>query len=512
MSAALRLRLALLALSAGLCAEALAVQPIQARIGDPVLGLTPTELARFEAGKLEYSRILGAIDGLGPIMNDHSCASCHARPRVGGAGDKKVTRFGKAAVGPTPFDPLANLGGSLLQIEFIAPGCQELVPAQANVTAQRMTTSTAGLGLVEAIPDGDISGREVHPPTGVSGRAHMVQPLEDLAGPLRVGRFGWKAQVATVLSFSGDASLNELGLTNRLVTQENAPNGDPDVLALCDTVPDPEDGPGVGGLHAIDRQTHFQRYLAPPPQTPFDGMTGEKHFKDVGCTSCHVMKPYLTKPVAEAALSGKSIRPYSDFLLHDVGLTLGDGIVQGAASETELRTPPLWGLRFRAQTALLHDGRATGGTPAENLRAAIAAHGGEAAASRDAFATLRVAKQDRLIDFLLSLGRPEFDYEGDNDIDQLDWFFLQADGRFSGPGPLFGPNSPAAIADFDRDGDFDLQDFAALQRAATGEEVGLTEAEQEARVHRAKALGAPFFRPEWGAARADEPEQDTTRR
>jgi hypothetical protein len=451
--------------SAGLASA----QEIQPRMGDPLPGLTAVERALFDEGRLEFMRILPVNQGLGPIFNDSSCSTCHGIPRVGGAGAKRVLRFGQAAAGGNPFNPLANLGGSLLQASSTMIECQEVVPPRADVQARRITPNVSGDGLIEAIRGGDIRAREFAPPPGISGRAHMVPTFEDrpLARP-RVGRFGWKAQLASLLSFSADASLNEMGLTNRFVTQENAPNGNQILLALCDTVPDPEDHAGPGGLHAIDRQTNFQRLTAPPPQTPRSGMTGAAVFDAVGCASCHV-STFVTGPSPVAALAGKTIHPYSDFLLHDMGTSLGDGIVQGYATETELKTPPLWGLHSRADIGLLHDGRATGGTPQQNLRDAILAHDGEGLASRDAFVALTPQQQDQLVAFLLSLGRVEFDDEGDHDVDDLDWFFLEADGRFTGPGAFFTPDHPGAIADFDQDGDFDLADFAVYQRAMTGE-------------------------------------------
>ncbi len=494
-----------------LAAAPAGAQSIQPRMGDPVPGLSAPDAALFQDGRVVFGQTLTAIQGLGPIMNDHSCASCHARPRVGGFSAKRVTRFGKAAIPPsTPFDPLVALGGSLLQAEAIAVECQEVVPPQANVTAQRLTTPIFGAGLVEAILDADLQARETSPPPGVSGRAHMVMPLE---GPpvARVGRFGWKAQVATLLTFSADASLNEMGLTNRFLTAENAPNGNGTVLALCDAVPDPEDGPDGFGLHKIDRQRDFQRFLAAPPQTPKGGMRGEVAFTGIGCASCHVATPYVTGPSPVPALAGKSIKPYSDFLLHDVG-ALGDGIVQGQASEAELRTPALWGLRVRAEEALLHDGSATGGTPAENVRAAILQHDGEAVAARDRFTSLRPANQQRLIDFTLSLGRAEFDYEGDHDVDALDWVFLRLDGRFTGPGSFHTPDDPGAVADFDQDGDFDVEDYAWMQRAATGDESGTLDASDAKQrlddaelVRRAElqVLARPLWDPAWGAARIE---------
>jgi len=455
---------ALLAAGAGL----VSAQEIQPRVGDPLPGLTALERTRFDEGRVEFMRILSVEDGLGPILNDTSCSTCHGIPRVGGAGVKRVFRFGRAANGGNPFDPLEALGGSLLQASAIDVRCQENVPPRSDVLARRVTPSVSGDGLIEAIRGGDIRAREFTPPPGVSGKAHMVVSFED--GPLarpRVGRFGWKAQLASLLSFSADASLNEMGLTNRFVTAENAPNGNQVLLAMCDDVPDPEDHAGAGGLHAIDRQTNFQRLSAAPPQTPRSGMTGAVVFNTIGCASCHT-PTFVTGPSSVAALSNKTIRPYSDFLLHDMGSTLGDGIVQGAASENEMKTPPLWGLRSRSDVGLLHDGRATGGTPNQNLRDAILAHDGEGAASRDAFIATAPAQQDQLFAFLDSLGRVEFDQEGDHDVDALDWFFLELDGRFTGPGAFFTPDHPGALADFDRDGDFDMADFAVYQQAMTG--------------------------------------------
>jgi CxxC motif-containing protein (DUF1111 family) len=438
-------------------------QEIQPRMGEPLPGLTAAQTARFEAGRLAFNRVLTAAEGLGPIMNDHSCAACHQTPRVGGSGAKIVTRFGNA--GP-PFDPLANLGGSLLQFQTIQAMCEEFVPPEANVVIGRITTSTFGSGLIQAIAASDIVDRELHPPPGVSGRAHRVKALEDPPGARpKIGRFGWKAQQPTLLSFSADASLNELGFTNRFLVAENAPNGNQGLLAQCDFVPDPEDHPDPQGLDDIDHQTDFQKFLAPPPQTPRNGMPGEALFRSVGCESCHV-PTYVTGP-AEPPLGGQTIKPYSDFLLHDMG-SLGDGIVQGQATENEARTPPLWGLRSRAVIGLLHDGRATGGSLSQNVLSAIADHDGEAAASTAAFVALPIPDQDRVVRFLLSLGRPEFDQEGDFDVDDLDWVFLEANGLFTGPGPFFTPDDPAAVADFDQDGDFDLVDFLVMQRAMTG--------------------------------------------
>lgn len=449
-----------------------AQQPIQPRMGDPLPGLTPAQLDRFNLGKDMFNRILPVPEGLGPIMNDTSCEHCHLKPASGGGSNKSVTRFGVAASGMTPFNPLDNLGGSLKQSLSISQGvCDEVVPPQANVVIQRITPPCFGFGLVEAILDADIQVREALPPPGVTGKAHMVTPAETPLGPPRVGRFGWKAQVATILTFSADASQNELGLSNRFFPLDNQPNGLPTASQPCDSVPDPEDFPDMQGFDKIDRMTDFQRYLAPPPQTPKSGMTGETIFNSIGCAKCHVSSTYTTIPtVAEAALQNKPIKPYSDFLLHDIGPTLGDGIPQGMATETEFRTTMLWGVGSRAATiGLLHDARAFGSTPEDNLDAAIVAHGGEATAVVTAYSALSVADKQLLHNFLLSLGRVEFDVDtplSAQSINEIDWFFMRP--TLTGPGSYFTPESPVAVCDIDQDGDFDLRDIAAFQRAFNG--------------------------------------------
>jgi hypothetical protein len=436
----------------------------QRRVGEPIEGLSAAEFARFLAGRAAFDLTITPAQGRGPIFNDVSCGTCHRQPRLGGSSTRTVTRFGKRAVGTVPFDPLNQLGGSLLQSLSISPGCAEFVPAAADITAARLTPHVFGAGLVEAILDGDLDALAQNPPAGVSGQVHWVQPLEGTPGQLRAGRFGWKNQVATVTTFSADAAQNELGFTNSLAPNESAPNGNLALLALCDSVPDPEDLPDAQGVRLFERFTDFQRYLAPPPQTPRVGMSGESLFNSIGCAACHVATPYVSGVTPEAALSQVAFKPYSDFLLHDMG-SLGDGIVQGAGTEKEMATRALWGLRLRA--SLLHDGRATGGTFAANVTSAINFHDGEGAASRAAFLALSPAQRNQVIEFLGSLGQAEFDIERDHDVDEIDWFFLES--LLTGPGNFFGPDDSRAIADVDADGDFDLRDFLVLQAAFTGD-------------------------------------------
>ncbi len=449
------------------CDEVLDTCPIQLQpvAGDPILGLSVAELARFDAGRLKFDEVLTDSGGLGPIFNQNSCSACHNTGGLGGSGSILVTRFG--AVDKDGFLGLDEFGGSLLQHSALSPECVEVIPPEANVIANRVTPPLFGFGLIEAIADADLLANETTPPAGISGRAHLVEPLED-PGNVRVSRFGWKAQVPTVLTFSADASLNEMGLTNRFLINENDPNGIlPPALNECDTVPDPEDGPegGIpGNPHFIDRVTDFQRFLAPPPQTPRSGMSGEAVFTSVGCADCHTPS-FNSGAAPEAALASKTVKAYSDFLLHDMG-GLGDGIAQGDAAVTEMRTPPLWGLRLR--TAFLHDARVSSGSYDNRVRDAIAAHGAngsEAAASATAFAGLSGPDQDALVAFLDSLGRREFDHDGNGAITTYDLGVFQLCYAAGGP---FDADDECAISDVDQDGDVDDDDLALFLTVYTG--------------------------------------------
>jgi CxxC motif-containing protein (DUF1111 family) len=454
-----------------------AAPPVQQPMGAPVAGLTPGQLDRFEKGRVSFNKVFLAFEGLGPGFNKDSCGGCHNAP-VGGSGSIAVTRFGTTDKGE--FNPLAELGGSLLQKESISAECTEFVPPEATITTQRITTSALGLGLVEAIPDAAIVAHATNPPRGpapvggdpflnpehITGRVHWVTSLEDPNAPARPGRMGWKGQLASVLSFSGDATLNEMGITNALVPDENPPNGNYEKLAMCDTVADPEDHPDAEGFTFIERVTDFQRFLAAPPQTPKSGMAGEAIFIAIGCAQCHVATAYTTSndPNLETALRNKTIKPYSDYLLHSLG-TAGDGIVQGDAKGDEFRTPPLWGLRIR--DPMIHDGSVLDPTFAEKVNSAILKHAApasEANISVAAYQALINPDKAKLFAFLDSLGRREFDANGDNLVDAVDVVDL-ADCYGGGP---YTPDDACAVHDVDQDGDVDDDDVAAFLAVYSG--------------------------------------------
>jgi len=363
------------------------------QFGDALPGLTKAQMATFLDGKEDFEDSETEAGGLGPIFNRSSCVTCHNAPATGGAGPINVTRFGRTENGV--FNPLASLGGSLQQEMEINSVLHEVVPPEANVVAQRNSTPLFGLGLIEAIPDQEIL-RNVRrtPLDGVLGKVAKV--ADAATGKTLIGRFGWKAQQATLLSFAGDAYLNEMGITSRLFPVENAPNGNAQLLAQYDTVVDPEDvvDPATG-RGDIDRVADFMRFLGAPPRLPptHSAAAGRSVFQNTGCAVCHVPL-MMTGPNKVNALNQQEVWLFSDLLLHDMG-SLGDGISQGTADVRDMKTAPLWGLR--ASAPYLHDGRAA------TIDEAIKAHDGEAKASKDRYLKLNKQQVQQLIDFLLSI-------------------------------------------------------------------------------------------------------------
>jgi CxxC motif-containing protein (DUF1111 family) len=375
----------------------LALAPLgssSAEFGAPLPGLTTAETDQFNAGKTEFLSVETLAEGVGPVFNDVSCANCHSVPMVGGGSARLETRFGRSRANGE-FDPMTEFGGSLIQDHGIgaAGACnylEESVPPEATIVARRRTTPLFGLGLVDAVPDvvfRAIAALQAYDPDGCAGVVSVVTNMA--TGKPAVGKFGWKAQNPTLHQFSGDAYLNEMGITSPQFPNENCPHGDCSLLS-CNPAPAMnDDGEGV------DEFTDFMRMLAPPPRGPIPvaAVLGELQFLKTGCATCHV--PLLrTGPSSNAAFNNVTFHPYSDFLLHDMG-ALGDGITQGKATGRLMRTAPLWGLRNI--TTLLHDGRAT------TVEQAILAHDGQGRKARDRFTKMTSMEKSQLLAFLGSL-------------------------------------------------------------------------------------------------------------
>lgn len=339
--------------------------------------------------------------GLGPVYNAQSCAECHANPVTGGGSQVSVLRAGILAGGKFIEPP----GGSVIHDRATHASLQSKAADHWKARTLRMSQSTLGLGYVEAVADSTLLGIAASQPGRsngqIRGQAVQVDVIES-PGAKRVGRFGWKGQHGSLLSFNAEAMRNEMGITNALFPQENTANGRS--VAAHDTMADPENN---GWLVAL--VTEFVRSTKAPPRdqalaASAGAKAGERLFDAIGCGICHVAT-LATAPAGTAinggsfvvpeALGGKTIHPYSDFLLHDVGT--GDGIVQngGQASRNKLRTAPLWGLRTRPR--LLHDGSAL------TLAEAIARHKGESSRVAQNFNALSAANKAKLLSFLNSL-------------------------------------------------------------------------------------------------------------
>ena len=364
--------------------------------GDPLPGINASEFEEFTLGLDDFTEVESAEEGLGPAFNGTSCAVCHSVPSIGGAGVVAEVRAARRDE-RGEFVELAPTSGSLFQIFSIPTHrCQPVIPAEANVISRRVPIPLFGAGLVEAIPDEvlmALDDSEDRDRDGVSGRAAVV--IDIATGHRRVGRFGWKAQHATLLAFGADAYRNEMGITNDLFPDELAFGISPDVMALCDRIPDPEDRPDRRTRRrGIDNFESFMKFLAPAGRGTIDEnvRVGEALFGAVGCATCHV--PSLqTGSNSNPVFNQKIVALFSDLLLHDIGT--GDGIRQEAASPQEFRTPALWGLRLRRP--LLHDGSAA------TIEDAILRHAGEALPARARFVALSPEQRNGLLSFLKSL-------------------------------------------------------------------------------------------------------------
>lgn len=371
-----------------------------------------TDQTTFAADQAVFMEEEDIAAGLGPVYNARSCVDCHATTNVGGASQVTELRVGSRDSRGNFVNPSIQIsdGGSsipsrsLVNDRSICAEAQERVPAGMSIQALRATTNVLGDGFVEAIDDRTLAAIALSQPFRSGGRIFgeaVMVPIGEAPGKMAVGRFGWKDQHASLLSFAADAYLNEQGVTNRL--------NPVDTTTVCKTTSDPEDKPGADGLADIDHFARFIRATNTPPRdetlaaTP-DAQAGAQVFQSVGCAICHVSS-ITTAPAGTvilggtftvpAALGGKTIHPYSDFLLHNVGT--GDGIVQNGPQDTanKMRTPPLWGLRTKSR--LMHD------LLSMTRNDAILRHRGEASGVINNYRSLTQSQRNQLLTFLDSL-------------------------------------------------------------------------------------------------------------
>lgn len=403
-------------------------------------GMSPRDQFVHEIGdKFFESKFVSAPapvnPGLGPIFNNTSCSGCHQRDGRGRppfAGESlramlfRISIPGKAEDGgPKPIPGF----GTQLQDKAIAG-----VQPEASVTIQytdkevtlddgtvislrvphyeivdhyrslpanllfspRIATQTVGTGLIEAIPDAEILSHadpDDKDHDGISGRVNRV--YDPALGTTAVGRFGWKANVATLKVQVASAFQQDMGVTNYVFPEESSkgqaqfPTSEEGVN-LPDTV-----------LNAVI--FYMQTLAVPARRNVNDPLNkhGAAIFQQIGCAKCHTPTFTTKVNVTFPLLSNQVIHPYSDFLVHDMGPELGDGRPDFEADANEWRTSPLWGLGLTEKVSgyayYMHDGRA------RTLTEAILWHGGEGSQSKNSFKKLDKSDRDALISFLNSL-------------------------------------------------------------------------------------------------------------
>ncbi len=404
----------------------------------PNLNATNLELhlsgdAQFEQAFVTAPAIINS--GLGTQFNNTSCISCH--PKDGRASFPsnlntftgfflRVSIPGADAHGGP--NPAPGFGGQLAQnaVYGVEPEVQfhvaysdypitlgdgtiitlqrptysiydAYIPMPANAMfSPRLAPPVYGLGLLEAIPESDLLLIEDIADSngdGISGKANYVWNQETQS--TTIGRFGWKANSATVMTQSAGAYNNDMGVTNPLFPVESSygqTNGD----SLSD---DPEITQQIINDVAI-----YCRTLAVPAARNLDDVEvvrGYELFEAANCVACHTPRHVTGNFPGIPAISNQTIYPYTDLLLHDMGDDLADGRQDFLANGNEWKTRPLWGIGLtgivNGHTNFLHDGRA------RNIEEAILWHGGEAQNSKTYYTNLARKDREALVAYVNAL-------------------------------------------------------------------------------------------------------------
>jgi CxxC motif-containing protein (DUF1111 family) len=391
----------------------------------PAPGLTADELGQHAAGDAAFEAKFVTAPapvhpGLGPVFNNVSCAACHLGDGRGMpvVGDGPLRSHMLVRVSTAAGDPLPGIGSQIqdhaifgVEPEATVTVTYEDVPGtygdgapytlrrpilsvtlpgggglpDGTLTSLRQTPPVFGRGLLEAVPEAEITSHadpDDADGDGISGRPNYVP--DAIHGGTSLGRFGLKANNASLREQTAAAYRNDIGITNSIFREDDGVTYELDDATL-------------------DATTFYTQTLAVPARVDVQDaqvLRGQALFRSFGCAACH-LETLTTGDYPVASNAHQTIHPYSDLLLHDMGDDLADGRPDGQAGGHEWRTSPLWGLGV-AQTVLpgsayLHDGRA------RDFAEAVLWHGGEAQASREAFRTAPPADRDALLRFLLSL-------------------------------------------------------------------------------------------------------------
>lgn len=399
--------------------------------------LSAEETEHFILGKsffripwVEAPSATTARDGLGPLFSANTCISCHPHNGAGSVytadgtiSRSLVTRFslkGRSdpkrgfvpdpvygaqlsinGVRGIPFEGKPTLvyetvmssypDGTRIELRRPLPGVKELNYGALHpdtTISNRLAPALVGMGLLNRIGDGEILSREDPDDRnrdGISGRANRV--YDPITGTTLIGRFTWKASAPSIRHQVASAFHNDMGLTTSLYPMKNCTS----VQKECLDAPHGRDALDVPDERLDAVSFYVSRLRIPEPA--IGNAKGKKLFAQIGCAACHT--PVMAMP------DGKTIAPYSDLLLHDMGEALSDGRREFDADEHEWRTQPLWRIGKRTtvlnQHNYLHDGRA------RTIEEAILWHGGEASAARESFKSLSRFDRRAVLQFLEGL-------------------------------------------------------------------------------------------------------------
>ncbi len=387
--------------------------PVNECVADPVAPTTRGN-GTFEDNKFIFSQREAVADGLGPTYNDVGCVECHQSVDVGAFSQAMEFRAGHISGGAF----VDAAGGQLIHARGTDSDIVEHINTGETVKAFRITTSTLGDGYVECISNTTLQNNVAAQPFAQRGVLTAV-PVTEENNALRNGRFGWKSQQASLLSFAGDAYLNEMGITNKFDGSNGRSSSDPaagtsenpcstaEGVKNCTGAPfDPVADPEDDGGDVMAFADFMAATRAPGRQNPIPAaaVRGDPLFTSTGCAVCHTRTFQTAAPgtsinggafAVPVALGNKIIHPFSDFALHDIGT--GDGIVQnaGQSSANQMRTAPLWGIR--ARNRFMHQGLNV------TIFDTIQLHAGQATDARNNFNALTAAQRADLTAFVLSL-------------------------------------------------------------------------------------------------------------
>nr|WP_298717744.1 di-heme oxidoredictase family protein [uncultured Steroidobacter sp.] len=413
----------------------------------PATNLTVAQRGEFFIGNAFFNSpwvvapaSAGARDGLGPLFNARSCDQCHnndgrgqpplkedeppvslviqfATPTPGDNNEPQAdpnygVNFNPFGIGGVPAEgelrirhrEIAGTYGDGTPYTLLAPeySFEELAYGELAADTKlspRVAPAVFGAGLLEAIPEAQIMERSDPDDAnndGISGRPNHV--WDPLVGRAVLGRFGWKLNQPDIAHQTAAAFSSEIGMTTSIRPTEICTSVQTACLAA------PTGGEPEISDEIFQHMVTYQRMLAVPVRRNLDSpevKRGAKLFLESGCESCH-RATFKTGNVKDQPwLSNQTIHPFTDMLLHDMGEGLADGRADFAASGSEWRTQPLWGLGLQqtvnGHTRLLHDGRA------RDVSEAILWHGGEGERAREAFRNLSKSDREALLRFIDSL-------------------------------------------------------------------------------------------------------------